>query len=195
MNEYNPYAAPQDDFESRHLVAESGEREGIWRDGGVLVMDKTASLPDRCVVCSAPAAGPTLRRRLAWHAPGWYLLLLLNVGIYVIAALMVTNKAKITVGLCEEHRKRRHRRMTVAVSLLILGLCLPFACLAMGSKPHVVGGVSFLSVILVLIGALTWNYGTRVVYAKRIGHEFVWIGGVSPAFLASLPEWTGPYRA
>lgn len=193
MNAFNPYAAPQADHEFESLVAISDDSERLWRDGGLLVMDKTASLPGRCVVCNAPASGTTLRRRLAWHAPGWYLLVLLNLGFYVITALIVTKKARISIGLCEAHRKRRRRWMALAISLSVIGFILSFACLAISPDAALVGSACAVSIFL--ISAVVWIYGTRVVYAKRIDHAFAWIGGVSPEFLAALPEWAGRPRA
>src|SRR5882762_3300178 len=66
---------------------------GIWRDSSTLVMTKDASLPDRCVKCNAPANGLRLKRRLAWHSPVLYLLIVLAVLIYVILAGILSKRA------------------------------------------------------------------------------------------------------
>lgn len=190
MSDINPYAAPETDVAIGAVVAVPDEGEGLWRDGGLLVMDKTASLPERCVVCNAPASGRPLRRRLAWHAPGWYLLVLFNLLVYAIAALVVRKKADIRVGLCEAHRARRRTWMAVAWLLTLAAVILPFLLAIISADAGLVGMLLILPLILIagLIGIL----GTRVVYARRIDSTFAWIGGVSPEFLAALPEWTGP---
>lgn len=46
-----------------------------------------------------------------------------------------------------------------------------------------------LSPCLILAGALTGIFGCRVVYAKRIEGQYVWLKGVSPEFLSEFPEW------
>src|SRR4051794_37594891 len=106
MREFNPYAPP----EAEVVHAPSGRDEGgVWRDGLLLVMSKDGELPDRCLKCNLPAHGWRLKRNLSWHPQGWYLLILLHVLVYVIAALIVRKKATIMVPLCECHRRRRVR--------------------------------------------------------------------------------------
>lgn len=185
MPDFNPYAAPDADASPLPRV----EGGGLWRSGRFLVMDKASTLPDTCVSCNAPAEGFTLRRRLAWHSPWWYLLLLGNLLIYIVAALIVQKKADIRVGLCPLHRGRRRTFLMIAWSLVILGVALPFG-LGILDPDAAIFGIMALPVLL-LTGALVGLYGGRVVYPKRINDQFVWIGGVSPVLLERLPEWQG----
>lgn len=105
MAEFNPYEAPAAEIaKEEHHLKEPG---GAWRDGKLLVMRPEANLPDRCIRCNAPAGGFRFKRNLSWHPPGWYLLLFFNLIIYVIVALIVRKRAKVAVGLCARHRKKR----------------------------------------------------------------------------------------
>src|SRR5436309_2493776 len=73
----------------------------IWRSGPLLVMSQGARLPDRCVKCNAPANGQRLTRKLYWHSPYLYLLILLNLLIYALVAIFVRKKARVEIGLCD----------------------------------------------------------------------------------------------
>ena len=93
MSDFNPYAPPADISDGGGRWGGADEGGGLWRERFLLVMDKTATLPDdRCIVCHAPATGKPLRRKLSWHTPWWYLLVLFNLLVYVIAAMIVRRK-------------------------------------------------------------------------------------------------------
>ena len=49
---------------------------GVWRDKATLIMSKDAQLPARCIKCNAPATGARLKKKLSWHHPAIYLLIL-----------------------------------------------------------------------------------------------------------------------
>lgn len=186
MAEFNPYAAPAHDVGMQPRERADG---GLWRSGRLLVMDKTTPLPDACVVCAAPADGFTLRRRLFWHSRWWYLMILINLLVYVIVAMAVRRRADIRVGLCAAHRGRRRMWIALAWSLAVAAVALPFALAHLGDDAAAV--VVAALPLLLLAAGLVGVYGARVVYPKRIDDEFAWIGGVSPALLATLPEWRG----
>ena len=58
----NPYAAP---LGKPFLDVDNAEAgEGVWRDGNLLVVQKGAALPDRCIRCNAPAEGRRLHRQV-----------------------------------------------------------------------------------------------------------------------------------
>lgn len=188
MTEFNPYASPS----AAPFAGSAVGTGGPWRSGRLLVMEKTAPLPDACVTCNAPAGGFTLRRRLAWHSPWLYLLLLGNLLIYIIVAMIVQRRADIRIGLCTEHRGRRRTWIVVAWSLAAVAIALPIV-LAVLTPDTAIIGIAALPLLL-LVAALVGLYGGRVVSAKRIDDHHVWIGGVSPALLATLPEWRGASR-
>src|SRR5947209_12297282 len=66
--------------------------DGLWRDGKTLVVHKGASLPDRCIKCNEPAEGLSLNRKLVWHQPWLYLLIIPSIWIYAVVALIVRQK-------------------------------------------------------------------------------------------------------
>jgi len=157
----------------------------VWRSGPVLVMNKGASLPDRCVKCNAPANGYTLKRNLSWHSPYLYLLIVLNLLIYAIVAVIVRKKAQVKIGLCDSHRSKR--RLAIALGWL----------LGLGGLVGLIAGVANESGLVALAGfaALIAGivFGTRasVISAKKIDGDVVWIKGPCRPYLDTLPEWSG----
>lgn len=164
----------------------TGSLSELWRSGNLLVLRKDAFLPDRCVKCNQPANGFKLPRKLSWHTPWLYLLILPSLLIYIIVALIVSKKARLEIGLCQEHRQRRRRDLAIAWLIFVLSLVAFGAAAALSNGWLALAGVSLLLVAIV--------YGAvRVppVQAKRIDNQFLWLKGVSPAFLATLPEFRG----
>jgi hypothetical protein len=162
----NPYSPPKAALE----VHAQGE---YWRDGKNVMCHPGSTLPARCVKCSEPALQPMKARKLYWHHGAWYLLVLLNVVIYVIVALIVRRKATVTYGVCSRHRNRRWLFMAIGWGGSILGLLL-----------LVVNPV--IAITVVLAAVLAGFVGARLVYPTRITKEEVRLAGCGEAFLESL---------
>ena len=82
MSDVNPYAAPQggspfgaNPNQPQWQAPAPAAEAGVWRDGRLLVMHKSAQLPDRCVKSNQPADGRLLRK-MYWHHPLIFLSLL-----------------------------------------------------------------------------------------------------------------------
>ncbi len=159
----------------------------VGRRDRSLIMGRNARLPDRCVKCNAPAV-KRLKRKLFWHKPAWYLLILINLFIYAIVAMIVGKRAVIEVGLCEEHSSRRRKAIAVTWGLVLAGVALFF-----GAAFYESGPVVFLGVLLLLAAAIYGSIAVPVSRTQRIDKEFVWLKGVNEEFLDSLPEWRGPW--
>lgn len=188
----NPYASPQPAAPGAFVPKASGF-EGLWRQGNALVMHKRASLPFICVKSNQPAQ-LWLKRDLRWHNPWWALLIFIGLLVYIIVALVTTQRATIHIGLTEEWAQRRKRRILIASLIGLLSVGLGIAAIALGSQ----GGdmeVFFLlllpAVVIGLVAVLTGSYGGRLVYPKRITDTHIWLMGVHPDFLNGLPVW--PY--
>lgn len=157
----------------------------VWRNNSVLVMTKDAVLPGRCVKCNAHTE-ERLRRKLTWHHPALYLLVLVSILIYVIVALVVRKTATVDVGFCPEHRaaRKRHTAITWALGLMsVLSLILA-AVLEDGMFVFVAVAFLFATAIY---GIIT----LRVVAPTRIDEHTVWLRGVDANYLQELPEWSG----
>lgn len=155
---------------------------GIWREGSTLVMSKDASLPDQCVKCDAPANGFRLTRRLSWHHPALFLLLLLAWILYLILALVLRKQATVALGLCQEHYQRRKKLMTIGWVLFAIGLISPVVGFSTDYP-----GIGLLGILLLLVSIVWLSIVTRVVTVKKIDDHFVWLNGINKNYLERLP--------
>ena len=162
----NPYSPPKAALEAR---AAGGYR----REGKEAVLPPGGTLPPRCVKCNEAALQPMKPRKLYWHHPGWFLLVFVNVLIYIIVALIVRRRAEVTYGVCAKHRLRR--RVFIAVGWI--GFVLSLMVIVVNPLAGL-GGV--------LVAALAGIIGSRLAYPSRITKEEVRLRGCGEAFLASL---------
>jgi hypothetical protein len=181
MNEFNPYAPPK-----AEIILEPYEG-GVWRDGALLIMTKDAELPDHCLKCNLPTGGWKLKRKLSWHPPYWYFLILLHILIYVVAALIVRQTATVMIPLCEDHRRRRRRAIAVGWFLGVTGVLVLGAGL---STPGYEAAGILVGLIMLLVGLIYGIVGSQVAVPRKIDQRYIWIKKVHPAFLEDLPVWT-----
>lgn len=204
MTDVNPYASPLSidisvPDEAELLTATLAERQqleqGLCRKGKQLVMHRYAKLPDRCVKSNEPTTR-RLRRKLSWHHPAVFFVLLLNLLIYVIVAFSVRKQATIYIGLSDRWFRKRRRAILLGWSSALLGLVTFIGSLMIVSdlrvKSEWAGWGILLGVIMMIGGTIYGIYGSQIVAPVRITNDFIWLRGVHPAFLADLPEW--PYR-
>jgi hypothetical protein len=173
MDNHNPYAPSRASLVGAAVAPADGG--GVWRDGAVLVLSREALLPGRCVRCNEPAEEPTKSRRVYWHSPWIYLLIIINLLIYLVVALIVRKKAVVAPGLCSAHKRRRLVGIAMAWTLLLAGIALLF-----------IGGT------LVIVAALVVSVSVaRVLRPKRIDAQYVRLKGCGVAFLDSMPPFPG----
>ena len=181
---HNPYAPP-----ASSLVPSAKETtDGVWRSGNLLVMDRDASLPDRCVSCNEPSV-QRLVRRLQWHSSWVYILAIFNLLIYALVALSVVERAKIEVPLCERHVRRRRTGIAIAWGIALLGMAVPFAVLGIGPQDDsALPVLSVFTLILSLpIALVLGNAMGRPVIPRKIDHRYIWLRKCSKRLLETLP--------
>lgn len=175
----NPFAPPK-------ASLSPASPEGIWRDGRILVLTPGSALPPRCIKCNAPALQPQKPRKVYWHQPWIYLLILLNVLIYLIVALIVRKQAVVAPGLCPNHRRRHWIGIAVGWSSLPLFFAMVIASAA---TDECLWGI--LGLVAFLAALVTGIILSRIVLADRIDADFVRLKGCGNAFLDSFPEFHG----
>jgi hypothetical protein len=193
-DEFNPYAAPQ--TESPLLPADDAERPAVWRDGRLVIIPHGAELPDRCWKCNAPAHGLVLRRQFSWHPPVYFLILLLGVLPYLVVAILVSRKAKVSLGICDYHLAHRRRNLAVAWTLalagigLMIGRTLTITDARISIRLFYIVGIALL-VVGILYGIAFATVGTP----RRIDKHAASISGAGRPFLDSLPDAMGQTAA
>ena len=170
---HNPYSAPAAPF------AAASESE-CYRDGKNFVVPFGADMPERCVKCDAPA-DLEKERNYSWHHPVWYLAFCLSPLIYIVVALIARKRARVAVGLCEEHRIRRRKLVWSGWGALAVGVSSIFL-----STNDVGGALVPLLACGGLLLAIVLYFCARLLYATRITDEEIHLGGCSDAFLDGL---------
>ena len=191
MNEPNPYAAPQYASEMPMPQLQPQLVGGLWRHGKLLVMHKMAPLPDRCVKSNEPATR-RLVRKLSWHHPAISLTVLVSPLIYIILALILQKKATIQIAMTDRWFAKRRRAMLIGWGMVLASIGMFVGAFAIGDN-H--GDIAMAAVLLsfpvFLTGAIYGMIAARMVKPKKIDDNYVWLKGVHPSFLESLPPW--PY--
>jgi hypothetical protein len=188
MTQHNPYAPSKATLNARDKAG-SGSGQNVWRDGKWLVMDRNASLPHRCVKCNAPAEEPTKPRKLYWHHPAIYLLILFQIIIYLIVALITRKQIEVQPGLCAEHKGKRRAALYVMLCGFAASILLPVATSYTVDDADAIGWTVLLSVLMFLGFAIYGIYAARIVYAKRIDDDEARLGGCGEEYLASLQDY------
>ena len=155
----------------------------VWRKNSVLVMTRHSLLPDRCVKCNEPAERK-LKRKLSWHHPALYFLILGGALFYILLAVFLRKTAIVEVGLCENHSAIRRRDIIIT---WVLGLFSVFSFFLASQ----LADLTFVGIgsVLVLITGIYGAVRIPVVSPTKIDDNFVWLKGFGTSYLAELPEW------
>ncbi|NHZ34829.1 hypothetical protein [Massilia rubra] len=175
----NPYAPPKAAFASGTSVSNAPDASECWRKDDILIAPVDAHLPPRCVKCNQPATMDSPRAYL-WHHPGWYALI--PVLVYLVACLFVRKRAVVVLGLCSEHRSRRHTFSTIAHVACPLGAIGLLGACALGNY-----WAMLPAGVVLLIGIHFVLHSTRLLAPVRITNEHIHLKGCASAFLDSLP--------
>jgi hypothetical protein len=183
-------AVPTLGYASAYVPPRSAE---LYCDAGGLVMRKDAEGPDCCVKCNAPADGYRWTKRMYWHHPALYLMILFpGLLIYAIVALCVRKSGKISVGLCPIHRAARTRNIIIACVLCFGGLAMliggPMMAASMrGHEGDVYGmGGVIGGLVALLVGLFYTALFVPVLSPRRIDDHYVYLSRAGRPFLDTL---------
>jgi hypothetical protein len=160
------------------------DSSGVWREGNILVATKDATFPNRCLKCNNTTEWDRINKKLYWHNPAWFLILLVfSPLVYLLVALSVRKTATVQIPLCTKHRE--NRKMTTMIGGSIFGLGL---IMIIPSFMFDTGAGILLSVLALLAGGIVCAIGRRLVTPTKIDNEYVWMKGACKEFLQDLPS-------
>lgn len=180
----DPYAPPDATIGAAPL-AEAG---AVRREGRILVVPVGGgeTLPDHCLRCGAPAGGQRLVRKLYWHPPWVYALLLFNVVFYVLGSLFTRRTMTVAIPLCDVHRGGRRNRLLASAAVIGLTIAVSCAGLASDADEHLwlvfLAGFIGLGALILLLMALS---PLRAMRIDKVEGRFA---GAGEAFLDRLPR-------
>jgi hypothetical protein len=175
-----PEAAPQTArFQTNGLPS-----AGVWRDGSLLVMQKGATLPNRCLKCNAPGNGQWVTRtvRMA-DSQLAFLRFIPYIRLIFFLWRAASQSVEVSFGLCHQHHSKVNTLITAGTLIWMAGLVLLVYGIYAGSLIWILG--LFISVIG------TGLRTTPIVKAARMDDYYVWITGADPGYLSSLPPVHG----
>ena len=169
-------------FQAASLPHPTHNMPTIWRSKSLLVMTKQAPLPQRCIKCNAPTRN-TLKRKLRWHHPAIYILIVGGFLLYAILAMVLSKTATIHVGLCETHVATRRRDILITWLLVLLSFGTFYLAAATDEMTFLLVGVA------VFLGAVIFGIvKARVVAPQKIDDHYVWLTGINHDYLQQFPE-------
>jgi hypothetical protein len=154
----------------------------VWQKNGVLIFNRQAFLPDRCVKCNLPTGGLGVTRKLSWHHPVIYLALLGGFLLYIILAVVLSKGAIVLIGLCDDHRRKRRHGMLIG--WLLFGGGFVGAILGIASDYI---GFMIVCLLLIPVGLVWLITAARIVKIKKIDDQFIWLTGINREYLGMLP--------
>jgi len=166
-------------------------REGVtpagstsaWSDGKKVMTYNQRALPARCYKCNHAAVEPPLKRKLYWHPVAYYLLIFVNLIVYVLVAMVVRKRASVDVYLCARHIQRRKYFIIGGWSGTALGMVMLMTGIAEN-----IGALTAVGFFVILLAIIVAMRGASLIRATRIKGDTVWLSGAGKEFLASLPE-------
>jgi hypothetical protein len=189
MSEYNPYAPPAAGTEAEAERPRRKSRKkkgsggtGCWQEDRLVVLEKfNGALPDRCVICNRKTSFK-LTKTFLWHHPSVYLLFLAGWIFYFIVAAFVRKNAKLSLGLCKEHRAKRKNGLTVLWAGVGGSVVLLILAAMFGS-----GGLAGFAALALLVSIIVGVRMSRVIGVTKMSETLVWFKAGVP-FVDSLPE-------
>jgi hypothetical protein len=160
-----------------------------WADGKrVVVFTSNPQLPLRCFKTNLPVTAAELKRRkLYWASPWYALTILLNLLIYLIVYLVVRKKVELDLPLSADGRAQVRKHSLIAWSIALAGI----ACIFAPAFAYGLTKLILLGFVLILVGLIYGAFRASAVRIVKLAHGRVWLAGAGPAFLASLPRYTG----
>lgn len=159
----------------------------LRRAGNLLVATPGAQFPPYCVKCGQPAQ-KWLTKNFSWH-PGWLYVLALWPIVYIIVAIVVSKRMRLTVPMCSSHFSTR--RMLLTFGWLCMAGFLPafIIIMAAGNGSDEAAGIGVLVMFAMLIASIVLLViGSRVIRVQEITMTEAIFSGISPAFLPYVSE-------
>jgi hypothetical protein len=173
------------------------------------VESENGKLPNVCMRCGAPA-DLYVQKRFSWR-PSWvFILLLVNLLVYLVVALILEKRMKLRAPMCRAHQNHWMKRLIFNLIFGVVVLCsfvsifvVPSALgLGRGQEDAIVGWICGGTLVL-LLGWLVANIIIEqfMIRPEEITDRDMRLKGVHESFREALANWrigeegTGPREA
>ena len=100
--------------------------------------------------------------------------------------MILRKTATLELGLCEEHKSKHRRNITVTWLLVGLGALSLVTALMVEDSNFIL-----LAILLVLVGIIYGSVTISILKPAKIDDNFAWLKGVNKDYLDELPQWPG----
>jgi hypothetical protein len=122
----------------------------------------------------------------------YFLILFPGLLIYAIVAIIIRKTCKVEVGLCEEHGRRRRKRVLTGWLIALAGALSIVLAIVVGNQPgnhdNVVGWLVVAGIILLLVSLFWAVFAGRVLWPSKIDARYAWLNGACVEYLDQLPS-------
>jgi hypothetical protein len=170
--------------------------ENVFRAGNIMVMQKGALLPNRCIKTNDTEDLRFKKINLRWHSPWIYLTIFAGLLVYVIVALICTKKATIEIPISRSVLRRRLIFLIATWVCAFAGIfAFIYGIIASGSISNTdnIALLFMFSVLMFIVAVIVYVIGGRFITASKIDDYYVWIKGVNPEYLGEFPQWQYGY--
>jgi hypothetical protein len=182
------------DRESEHV-------EGLYREGGRLVIREGAEFPDRCVICNDRCDGQTRdfvfkREKKAAYIEVALVQTIATAASDLFKGAKYTGPIEATIPLCHVHIQRKMRRVLIGIGVMALAaVYLLVSYLTNGAKIFSLRDLCLDTVGAVFVAIfglgilLDATYDPTKVWfkIKKFYDRHVWVEGAGNEFLGTLP--------
>jgi hypothetical protein len=170
-------------------------------------MDRQGGLPDRCVICNAPAQSRRVKRTLYWTPRAWRigsaavvvgfavlggaLMPYVMLGFWpLLLVLIVVNffirkSLKLELGICPRHQ--RLRTFLISLSwICIAGVFAGVFTMTAGMPGTIIMLCSIAA--LVVLATLQSFIGVQKIRLTELSVDHAWLSGTGAPFRSALPE-------
>jgi hypothetical protein len=149
--------------------------------GKTLIVPKNYAFPPVCLVTGRTDDLVEVRRKLSWHASGVYLLILINLLIYIIVAMVVRKTSEHTFYLSRQERDSRRKWTVVGWITVLAGIGSLVVGAAMETPAMIIA-----CPILLIAGIVVFYTKVQLLRAERISETSASIRGIAPAVMNQL---------
>ncbi len=188
FNQPNQYQQPQyqqNQYQPQQFIAPQIP-QGVWRRGNEVVIHRHAAFPARCVKCGQDFSysnnGSFARQKFRWHNPLVYIALISPL-IYVIIALIVSERFSFDLPFCQTHLQEREttKNYLIGGGFAAVGLIALFSWLSMGGLAFLIGLVSVFAL------PIAYEYVYKPFRVKSVDRDYVYLQGATQEYLNTLP--------
>ena len=156
-------------------------------EGSALVVPVNYTFPPICIASGTTDNLVPVRQTVTWHPPIVYLTILVNVLIYIVAALVTRKTSAHQVFQSQQARSRRTTWHAVNWAIFLSTFVFIGAAIGLEEPGYALGAIASL-----LVALLVYFTKVRLLFAERITPSSVRLRGIPRPVMEQIVAATSP---